>query len=124
MMSHMPAIVVRAAVPQDFDAIIDLVAGMFQDLGTPVFLDAWRHDLQQALASRLWSDVAAFVAVDRADMPIAVAVGIIDQRLPSPDGLRARLATSNGSRQLPGQDGKVQLEPPRRPYSDGSMSTR
>jgi len=36
----MPAIVVRAAVPQDFDAIIDLVAGMFQDLGTTVFPDA------------------------------------------------------------------------------------
>ena len=84
MMSPMPAIVVRATVPEDFDAIIDLVAGMFQDLGTTVFPDAWRHHLQQALASRLWSDVAAFVAVDRADMPIAVAVGIIDQRLPSP----------------------------------------
>jgi len=84
MMSPMPAIVVRSAVPQDFDAIIDLVAGMFQDLGTTVFPDAWRHDLQQALASRLWSDVAAFVAVDPAGVPIAVAVGIIDQRLPSP----------------------------------------
>jgi GNAT superfamily N-acetyltransferase len=80
----MPAIVVRAAVLQDFDAIIDLVAGMFQDLGTTAFPDAWRHDLQRALASRLWSDVAAFVAVDPADMPIAVAVGVIDQRLPSP----------------------------------------
>lgn len=69
MMSPMPAVVVRAAVPQDFDAIIDLVAGMFHDLGTTVFPDAWRDDLQQALASRLWDDVAAFVAVDRADVP-------------------------------------------------------
>ena len=84
MMSPMPAIVVRAAVPQDFDAIIDLVAGMFQDLGTTVFPDAWRDDIQLALAGRLWVDVAAFVAVGPADVPIAVAVGIIDQRLPSP----------------------------------------
>jgi hypothetical protein len=84
MMSPMPAIVVRAAVPQDFDAIVGLVAGMFQDLGTTVFPDAWRDDLQQALVSRLWSDVAAFVAVGPAGVPIAVAVGIIDQRLPSP----------------------------------------
>jgi hypothetical protein len=80
----MPAIVVRAAVPQGFDAIVDLVAGMFQDLGTSVLPEAWRNDLQQALASRLWAEVTAFVAVDPADVPIAVAVGIIDQRLPSP----------------------------------------
>jgi Acetyltransferase (GNAT) domain len=80
----MPAIVVRAAVPQDFEAIIDLVAGMFQDLGTTVFPDTWRDDLVQALVSRLGSDVAAFVAVGPAGVPIAVAVGIIDQRLPSP----------------------------------------
>ena len=84
MMLPMPATVVRGAIPEDFDAIIDLVAGMFQDLGTSVLPDAWRNDLQQALASRLWDDVAAFVAVDPADVPIAVAVGIIDQRLPSP----------------------------------------
>ena len=83
-MSPMPAIVVRAAVPQGFDAIVDLVAGMFQDLGTSVLPEAWRNDLQQALASRLWAEVTAFVAVDPADVPIAVAVGIIDQRLPSP----------------------------------------
>jgi hypothetical protein len=56
----------------------------FQDLGTTVFPDAWRDDLARALASRLWDDVAAFVAVDPAGVPIAVAVGIIDQRLPSP----------------------------------------
>jgi hypothetical protein len=84
MMLPMPATVVRGAIPEDFDAIIDLVAGMFQDLGTSVLPDAWRNDLQPALASRLWDDVAAFVAVDPADVPIAVAVGIIDQRLPSP----------------------------------------
>jgi hypothetical protein len=103
-MSPMPAIVVRAAVPQDFDAIIDLVTGMFQDLGTTVLPGSWRHNLQQALASRLWSDVAAFVAVGPADMPIAVAVGIVDQRLPSPRRLGGQigyvewLATSAGSR--------------------------
>jgi Acetyltransferase (GNAT) family len=100
----MPAVVVRAAVPEDFDAIIDLVAGMFRDLGTTVFPDAWRDDLQKALASRLWSDVTAFVAVDPADVPIAVAVGVIDQRLPSPRrpqgqiGYVEWLATSAGSR--------------------------
>ena len=104
MMSPMPAIVVRAAVPQDFDAIVGLVAGMFQDLGTTVFPDAWRDDLQQALVSRLWSDVAAFVAVDRAGVPIAVAVGVIDQRLPRPRRLGGQigyiewLATTAGSR--------------------------
>jgi hypothetical protein len=67
----------QSRCPQDFDAIIDLAAGMFQDLGTTVFPDAWRHDLQQALASRLWSDVAAFVAVDPVGVPIAVAAGTL-----------------------------------------------
>jgi hypothetical protein len=92
MMLPMPATVVRGAIPEDFDAIIDLVAGMFQDLGTSVLPDAWRNDLQQALASRLWDDVAAFVAVDPADVPIAVAVGIIDQRLPSPRRAQGKIA--------------------------------
>ena len=50
-LSPIPASLVRAAVPQDSDAIIDLVVGMFQDLGTTVFPDAWRDDLQQTLVS-------------------------------------------------------------------------
>ncbi len=32
----------------------------------------------------LGADVAAYVAVDETDLPIAVAVGVIDRRLPSP----------------------------------------
>jgi hypothetical protein len=40
MMSPMSAVLVRAAVPQDFNMIMDLVQGMFQDLGTAVFQDA------------------------------------------------------------------------------------
>ncbi len=123
-MSPMSAVFVRAAVPQDFDAIITLVAGMFQDLGAPVFHDAWRDDLQQALVSRLWRDVAVYVVVDPADVPIAVAVGVIDQRLPCPRRPGARSATSNGSRQLPRRDGTAQLEVPPRRYSSGSMSVR
>ena len=104
LMSPMPAIVVRATVPEDFDAIIDLVAGMFQDLGTMCSRDAWGDELQQALASRLGRDVAAFVAMDPSDCPIAVAVGVIDQRLPSPRRPRGQmgyvewLATAEGSR--------------------------
>ena len=69
-----------------------------------MFPDAWREDLQQALVSRLGSDVAAFVAVGPAGVTIAVAVGIIDQRLPSPRrphgqiGYIEWLATTAGSR--------------------------
>jgi GNAT superfamily N-acetyltransferase len=104
MMSPMSETVVRAAVAEDLEAIIALVMAMFQDLGTRVFPDTWHKDLRQALASRLWGDVGAFVAVDPADVPICVAVGVIDQRLPSPRRPQGRigyvewLATAAGSR--------------------------
>src|ERR1035437_3270381 len=124
MMSPMPAIVVRAAVPEDFAAIIDLVAGMFQDLGTMCSHDAWGDELQQALASRLWSDVAAFVAVDPLTSRSPWLLGSSTSDCPVPDVLRARLATSNGSRQLTGRDARAQLEPPPWPCSNGSMSTK
>jgi len=61
-----------------------------------VFLDVWHDDLQQAFVARLGSNVSAFVAVDPVDVPIAVAVGVTDQRLPSSRRTQAKLAMSRG----------------------------
>jgi len=63
---------------------------------TMVFLDVWHDDLQQAFVARLGSNVSAFVAVDPVDVPIAVAVGVTDQRLPSSRRTQAKLAMSRG----------------------------
>jgi GNAT superfamily N-acetyltransferase len=75
----------RAARPADLMLVEDLVAMMFHDLGSPDVPESWRVELRRAFALRLGQDVAAFVAVeDDADLPVAVAVGVIDHRLPSP----------------------------------------
>jgi GNAT superfamily N-acetyltransferase len=63
---------------------VELVAGMFRDLGTLAQPPAWHAELRRALATRLGHDVAAYVTVAAADRPVAVAVGVVDQRLPSP----------------------------------------
>jgi GNAT superfamily N-acetyltransferase len=75
---------VRAARHDDLPAIEDLVAGMCRDLGTTVLPAAWHAELAAALAARLGHDVAAYVTVRPADRPVAVAVGVVDRRLPSP----------------------------------------
>ena len=82
---------VRAARADDLPAIEELVAGMFRDLGTATQPAAWSVELQRALAARLGHDVGSFVTVDAADRPIAVAVGVVDQRLPSPRRLTGRI---------------------------------
>jgi GNAT superfamily N-acetyltransferase len=57
---------------------------MFRDLGTTAVPALWYASLRAALTDRLGRDVAAFVTVDGADLPVAVAIGVVDQRLPSP----------------------------------------
>lgn len=75
---------VRAARPGDIARIETLVVEMFRDLGTTTVPGAWGAELRQALLARLEHDVGAFLTTDRTGQPIAVAVGVIDQRLPSP----------------------------------------
>lgn len=74
----------RAVRPSDFARVEVLVADMFAELGTPDAPAGWGDALRTALAERVGRDVGAFVAVDDADDPVAVAVGVIDHRLPSP----------------------------------------
>ena len=82
---------VRMARPADLARIEELVAGMFRDLGTTVIPGTWSPELRHALASRLGRDVGAYVTADQADQPIAIAVGIVDHRLPSPRRLTGRI---------------------------------
>ena len=82
---------VRMARPADLPRIEELVTGMFRDLGTTDIPRTWSSELRQALTSRLGRDVGAYVAADHADQPIAVAVGVVDRRLPSPRRLTGRI---------------------------------
>jgi GNAT superfamily N-acetyltransferase len=75
---------VRAARRSDLSRIVDLVAAMFAELGTPTVPTSWSATVATALDARLGRDVAAYVTVDEVDEPVAVAVGLVDQRLPSP----------------------------------------
>jgi GNAT superfamily N-acetyltransferase len=75
---------VRTARRSDLSRIVDLVAAMFAELGTPTVPASWPAAVAAALDGRMGRDVAAYVAVDEVDEPVAVAVGIVDQRLPSP----------------------------------------
>lgn len=77
------AVLVRRAGQQDVPQVLELVAGMFSDLGSPEVDSSWRAAAAAALASRAGRDVEVFVTVD-AGTVVAVAVGVIDQRLPSP----------------------------------------
>jgi len=74
---------VRAAQISDLPAVLALVRGMFVDLGTPDFHPSWAKDVTDALRDRMGRDVAVSVAVDGTNI-IAVAVGLVEQRLPSP----------------------------------------
>jgi GNAT superfamily N-acetyltransferase len=75
---------VRAARLDDHPAIEQLVAEMFRDLGTADQPAVWNAELARAFTERLGRDIAAYVTVDQADRPVAVAIGVVDQRLPSP----------------------------------------
>ncbi len=74
---------VRVAQPDDLPAVVDLVQGMFVDLGTPDFPISWRESVTEALTRRMGRDASVSLAVD-ADVVVAVAVGLIEERLPSP----------------------------------------
>lgn len=82
---------VRAARTADLARIEALVSGMFQDLGTTVIPESWSAQLRQAFAARLGQDVGAYVTVEHTDQPIAVAVGVVDHRLPSPRRMTGRI---------------------------------
>jgi hypothetical protein len=77
--------IARAAVADDIDEIVRLVAAMFLDLGDAEIPASWAGLAAAALHERLWVDVGAFV-VDTPDSDglAAVAVGLIETRLPSP----------------------------------------
>ncbi len=64
---------------------------MFHDLGTTAVPASWHDALRVALIDRIGRDVAAFVTVDGSDQPVAVAIGVVDQRLPSPRRLSGRI---------------------------------
>jgi ribosomal protein S18 acetylase RimI-like enzyme len=73
---------VRPATAADLPRVLDLVTQMFHDLGTEAASTSWQAGAYERLASG--NDVATFVTVDPTDQPIAVAVGVIDRRVPSP----------------------------------------
>jgi GNAT superfamily N-acetyltransferase len=75
---------VRPARRSDLSRIVDLVTAMFAELGTPTVPNSWPVAVAAALDARLGRDVAAYVAVDEVDEPVAVAIGLVDHRLPSP----------------------------------------
>lgn len=77
----MPPFAVRAATAADLTRVLTLVTQMFCDLGTTVTSTSWEAAARDRLTS---TDVGTFVAVDATDRPIAVAVGVVDRRLPSP----------------------------------------
>ncbi|MFG1927831.1 GNAT family N-acetyltransferase [Cryptosporangium sp. NPDC048952] len=70
----------RAATPADLPKVIELVTQMFDDLGATG--TGWEDSARERLVSG--TDIATFVAVDSGDTPVAAAVGVVDQRLPSP----------------------------------------
>jgi GNAT superfamily N-acetyltransferase len=94
----------RVAELADTPRIEVLITEMFRDLGTTAVPALWRASLGAALTDRLGRDAAAFVTVDGADLPVAVAIGVVDQRLPSPRRPTGRigyvewLATDPGQR--------------------------
>jgi GNAT superfamily N-acetyltransferase len=81
---------VRAARPADLPRIIELVGGMFCDLGVADPALGWTDEVTRAFNARLGDDIAAFITVHHSHA-VAVAVGVIDQRLPSPRRLTGRI---------------------------------
>lgn len=73
--------VVRRAQSEDLGPVLSLIAAMFVDLGTTEIPASWHVDAEDALRTR--DEVAAFVTVEGGRV-VAVAVGLVEQRLPSP----------------------------------------
>jgi ribosomal protein S18 acetylase RimI-like enzyme len=76
-----PVPVVRRAQSDDLEAAVALIAAMFVDLGTTEIPPSWQRNAEHALRTR--PEAATFVTVD-GDRVVAVAVGLVEQRLPSP----------------------------------------
>jgi GNAT superfamily N-acetyltransferase len=75
----------RDATADDVDEIVRLVTAMFLDLGDAEVRGGWPALASAALHERLWVDVGAFVVdAPAGDQLAAVAVGILETRLPSP----------------------------------------
>ena len=74
----------RAATQDDIEAIVAAVTSMFFDLGEKDVRSDWHAAAVLALRQRLWVDVGAFVVEATDDRLAAVAVGVIETRLPSP----------------------------------------
>jgi len=82
----------RAATAADVDDIVHLVTAMFLDLGDAEVPAAWTGLAASALDERLWVDVGAFVVdAPDGDGPAAVAVGLLETRLPSPRRTNAQI---------------------------------
>lgn len=75
---------IRSVVEADLSEVVHLVKLMFAELGTTEIPDQWQGDIEDALRTRIGDDVVAVVAVDDNDRPIALALGVVDHRLPSP----------------------------------------
>jgi GNAT superfamily N-acetyltransferase len=74
----------RAATQDDIEAIVAAVTSMFFDLGEKDVRSDWHAAAVLALRRRLWADAGAFVVDATDDRLAAVAVGVIETRLPSP----------------------------------------
>lgn len=75
---------VRALEPRDYPSATQLIAQMFKDLGTDSIHESWADDAVAAIDARLGSSLGGFVTVDEEDAPIAIAIGLIETRMPSP----------------------------------------
>lgn len=97
------SLTVRRAEPAELTGTLQLIAGMFRDLGTSSIHDSWATDAEAALRAVGAHEAALFVTLDGATV-VAVAVGLIEQRLPSPRRPDGRigyvewLATANSHR--------------------------
>lgn len=80
----------RPATIEDISAIVALVGDMYRDVGEeyggarPDISQEWARATEDALAERLGHDVMAFVIERPAAGVVAVAVGRLQETLPSP----------------------------------------
>lgn len=83
----------RPANGRDVDEIVRLAAAMFAELYDSEPAHEWHQDARNAITRRLTDDLAVFV-VDHPRLPgrlVALAIGMIVERLPSPRTLSGRV---------------------------------
>jgi GNAT superfamily N-acetyltransferase len=83
-MARVTEFAVRPATTDDLPMIEALVIAMFRDLGTNETPPTWAESMRTEVAARLGRDVGAYVTADDVNRPVAVAIGVVDRRLPSP----------------------------------------